>query len=307
MLPNLLKVGLVKVLDVAELFGQRFQELRPEILDEDVFLLVVCAPHGRPVEGELLGLHGQFHLLAFVLHRNAVWFVVRCKLEPMMLKSVPLLCPALSTGSTVVSLPPSVHRLIIVLSLHQDFCRSWCRLLLGSCCFSSKPTRLQATSLHLFDDLLNFHASTSWPCRLCCRLRFLVLFILLLLILLILLFFLSLLNFHILVVRLYTCLGLCLTLCLDLSSGLAIWRLRIGLHPLIHIIPELQDLIFCHALLESEDAQSQNSLRHLSSARCFAGRLEALQRTFFSNLCVTGVLLLPMCILPDRMLGRRIS
>mmetsp|Transcript_87376 Transcript_87376/g.160147 ORF Transcript_87376/g.160147 Transcript_87376/m.160147 type:complete len:203 (-) Transcript_87376:1524-2132(-) len=187
MLPNLLKVGLVKVLDVAELFGQRFQELRPEILDEDVFLLVVCAPHGRPVEGELLGLHGQFHLLAFVLHRNAVWFVVRCKLEPMMLKSVPLLCPTLSTGSTVVSLPPSVHRLIIVLSLHQDFCRSWCRLLLGSCCFSSKPTRLQATSLHLFDDLLNFHASTSWPCRLCCRLRFLVLFILLLLILLILL------------------------------------------------------------------------------------------------------------------------
>mmetsp|Transcript_101921 Transcript_101921/g.186063 ORF Transcript_101921/g.186063 Transcript_101921/m.186063 type:complete len:245 (+) Transcript_101921:1669-2403(+) len=207
MLPNLLKVGLVKVLDVAELFGQRFQELRPEILDEDVFLLVVCAPHGRPVEGELLGLHGQFHLLAFVLHRNAVWFVVRCKLEPMMLKSVPLLCPALSTGSTVVSLPPSVHRLIIVLSLHQDFCRSWCRLLLGSCCFSSKPTRLQATSLHLFDDLLNFHASTSWPCRLCCRLRFLVLFILLLLILLILLVLLVFLVFLVLLILFLFLLG----------------------------------------------------------------------------------------------------
>mmetsp|Transcript_89194 Transcript_89194/g.273178 ORF Transcript_89194/g.273178 Transcript_89194/m.273178 type:complete len:279 (-) Transcript_89194:146-982(-) len=100
-----------------------FREGLPEIVDEDFLVLVGRAHAGAPVRRDLLGLDLELHLLPVVLDGDAMRLVVRRKHEAVVLEAVPLLGAPCSAGGAVLSLPPSVDRLVILLRFAEHLHR----------------------------------------------------------------------------------------------------------------------------------------------------------------------------------------
>mmetsp|Transcript_36823 Transcript_36823/g.113454 ORF Transcript_36823/g.113454 Transcript_36823/m.113454 type:complete len:285 (+) Transcript_36823:1177-2031(+) len=144
---DVVEVALLQVLDDRVRREHRLEDL-PEVVDEELLLLVVSALDRSPIRGDLLRLDGQLHELPVVLDGYAVGLVLRGVHEAMVLEGVPFLCAALAALGTVLPLPPAVDGLVVVLSLHQDLrwpCRR-CGLLLHHAPLDHLPLRAHLRS-----------------------------------------------------------------------------------------------------------------------------------------------------------------
>mmetsp|Transcript_14602 Transcript_14602/g.38602 ORF Transcript_14602/g.38602 Transcript_14602/m.38602 type:complete len:209 (-) Transcript_14602:340-966(-) len=128
---NVAEVTLLQLLD-RRVVPQRRLPHAPEIINEQVLLFIISSFDPTPIGGDLLCLTSKLDLLTVILDRNPVRLIVRCEHQAVVLEGVPLLGAALATGRAIRQLPPSVHWLVVFLSLGDDLCWSRCgRLSLG--------------------------------------------------------------------------------------------------------------------------------------------------------------------------------
>mmetsp|Transcript_113162 Transcript_113162/g.325372 ORF Transcript_113162/g.325372 Transcript_113162/m.325372 type:complete len:218 (+) Transcript_113162:1529-2182(+) len=116
---NSTEIALAQVFDW-RVRRQNGLEYLPEVFDEDVLCLVGAAEDGTPIGRNLLRFLIQLNLLAVVLDGDTMGLVVRREHESMVFEAVPLLCASRAGGCAVCSVPPSVHRLVVLLGLEHN-------------------------------------------------------------------------------------------------------------------------------------------------------------------------------------------